>query len=162
MTRMITSETEDTASGTIGNDDDFDFDQPISINVRDDNAASLESWYVLNTFNGNQADIDKATAQFAEVLEQDIAKTDQARQRAHEFVVRARRRLARGSDRPQGVEQLLNAAQQHSQLMIALMHDKIVNEIDHAIGRLTRVEYDKLLSQVSQSIARRRLQRDNG
>ena len=161
MTRIITSETEATANGTI-EDDDFDFDQPISINVRDDDATSLESWYVLNTFNGNQADIDKATAQFAEVLEQDIAKTDLARQRAHEFVLRAQRRLARGSERPPCIVQLLNAAQQHSKMMIDLMHDKIVNEIDHAIGRLTRVEYDRLLSQVSQSIARRRMQRDDG
>lgn len=75
-------------------------------------------------------------------------------------------RLARGSSPPQSLEdvtrQLLDAAQHHSEHMIGAAHKKVLRELDHAIGRLTRVEYNALLTRVVHSIARRRPQRDNG
>ena len=81
-------------------------------------------------------------------------------------------RFARSSSHPQladVTQQFLNVTQQlrdatrhHSEMTISLAHERVMREIDHAIGRLTRVEFDAMLSRVVHSIARRRPQRDNG
>jgi hypothetical protein len=75
------------------------------------------------------------------------------------------RRIARGTGRPPSnpqLAQLLVAAQQHSEMMIGLACNQIVDEIDNVMGMLTRADYDAVLVRVVQTIARRRSQRDDG